>query len=164
MEGEGAALRREPFDLSSVLREELTMITPRLAEKQLRIAEDIGRALMLASDEGAVRKLLAVFLDNAVKYAETGGRIKVALKQAKRQAIFIVGNSGPGIPTADMDKLFERFYRGDPARSSKIEGYGLGLSIAKSLTERLGGQITVSSEPDLWTEFTVKLPGLRDEA
>ena len=85
--------------------------------------------------ETELRRLICILLDNAEKYSEEGGSARVELRSSGRRVCLTVSNTGEPIPEDRMKELFERFYRGDAARSDQ-KGYGLGLSIAKNIAER----------------------------
>ena len=97
-------------------------------------------------------------VDNAVKFTNEGGKIIVNAATDKKYAYFSVTNSGKGIPQKDITKVFERFYKVDQSRSTDVKSTGLGLFLVKSIVDLHGGTITVESEPDSFTRFTVKLP------
>jgi signal transduction histidine kinase len=101
----------------------------------------------------SIQAFEAIF-DNAIKYVNEGGIIDVLLKHGKRGIICAVGNSGAGIEKDDILKIFDRFFRADRSRSSETGGFGLGLSIAKTIMDKLGGKISAVSAHG-WTEFTL---------
>ena len=105
-----------------------------------------------------MEQILTNLLDNAVKYTEPGGRIEVGLKGKGASLEVWVADSGIGIPPADRDRIFERFYRVDKARSRALGGTGLGLSIVKHLVQSQGGEIRVESELGKGTTFRFSLP------
>ena len=112
-------------------------------------------------DEESLRRVALILLDNAIKYTPAGdegnkGRVTVSLERVDGQAVLGVQDNGIGIDAADLPHLFERFYRADPARSR--QGTGLGLPIAQTLVEELGGRITAESIPGKGSTFSVWLP------
>ena len=116
-----------------------------LAEnKGKKITVDVDEEIRFHGDEMLIRRLVGILLDNAVKYCDEGGEIKVSLKQ-KRHIILTVENSYAAAESLELDRLFDRFYRSDKARSSA--GYGIGLSIAKAIVQAHRGEIT-SYKPD----------------
>jgi two-component system phosphate regulon sensor histidine kinase PhoR len=102
--------------------------------------------------------LVRNLLDNAVRYSPDGGRVEVELTSTDREALLAVRDTGIGIPSRDLPRIFERFYRVDRARSRETGGTGLGLSIAKHVAEQHGGRIEVDSELGRGSEFRVHLP------
>lgn len=109
-------------------------------------------------DAGWLREVLQNLLDNAVQYTSPGGRITVQAGIANGQLKIAVSDTGIGIPRAEQERIFERFYRVDAARSRDVGGTGLGLSIAKHLAEAHGGRIEVESEVAFGSTFYVFLP------
>ena len=145
------------FDLSEELLAAVCEIEVVACEKDLITKKDIVPDIIIESDKNHIRKILSILLDNAVKYTNDGGEIIVSLRREKRHAICSVRNSGEGIPPDDLPRVFDRFYRGDPARSSATGGYGLGLAIAKGIADQLGAGLSVKSAPGEYTEFELVL-------
>jgi two-component system phosphate regulon sensor histidine kinase PhoR len=127
--------------------------------KQLTLTADSSPDLPpVRGDLARLGEVLQNLLDNAVQYTPPGGRITVRAAVADNQVAIAVTDSGIGIPRADQQRIFERFYRVDAARSREVGGTGLGLSIAKHLVEAHGGRISVESEVGRGSTFTVFLP------
>ncbi len=127
-------------------------------ERGIRL-EHAGDAPVLA-DRDMLRRALGNVVSNAVKYTEAGGTITVTVSVGDDgAAVFEVQDTGPGIDPEHIPRLFDRFFRCDPARSSHPAGAGLGLSIVKSVVDLHGGAITVQSEPGAGTRVTMVLPG-----
>src|SRR5690625_2006265 len=99
-----------------------------------------------------------ILLENAHKNKNEKGKIDITLEKDKKTIIFRVRNTGKGITAEDLPKIFNRFYRGNRSRDIEKNSFGLGLSIAKSIANELGGEIHASSEENKWTTFTVILP------
>jgi two-component system, OmpR family, heavy metal sensor histidine kinase CusS len=112
----------------------------------------------VSGDAHRLRQLLLNLADNAVKYNETGGSILLALRSAGPSAEFTICNTGPGIPPAVLPRVFDRFFRSDPAPSGEVEGCGLGLSIAQWIVSAHRGSINIESTPSQMTTVTVRLP------
>lgn len=126
-----------------------------------RIKAAIAKKVEVAGDTVALRQLVMVLLDNAQKYSPADSIITVTLKQQAKQAVLSVANPGKQIPPESLPHLFDRFYRVNTARTSGAnEGYGLGLSIARTIVDLHQGDITVKSDKRT-TVFTVTLPILR---
>ena len=116
------------------------------------------RRATISGDEEKIKQLILILVDNAVKYTESGGHVLVQLEYADEDsAVFSVQDSGIGIAPEDQEKIFERFYRVDKARSREMGGNGLGLAIALEILRLHGGKISVESQPNVGTKFTVEL-------
>jgi signal transduction histidine kinase len=109
-------------------------------------------------DAGRLRDVIQNLLDNAVQYTPTGGRIVVSAKAMNGDVVFEVADNGIGIPQADLERIFERFYRVDDARSREIGGTGLGLAIAKHIVEAHTGRIWVESTVGEGSSFHFSIP------
>ena len=111
----------------------------------------------VAADAGQLRQVLSNLLDNAVKYSPDGGPISIEVSSDERNVRFAVRDRGLGVPAAERERVFEKFYRLDPGMSRGIGGTGLGLYICRELVRRVGGRIWVESEVDGST-FVVEIP------
>ena len=114
--------------------------------------------LRIWADAEAVRQILDNLVDNAVKYTPDGGRIKVHWWLEDEQVSLEVEDTGIGIPAPDLQRIFERFYRVDRARSRELGGTGLGLSIVKHLVQAMHGTVRATSQPGVGSTFQVRLP------
>jgi two-component system phosphate regulon sensor histidine kinase PhoR len=109
-------------------------------------------------DKELLRQVLLNLVENAIKYSPDGGRIDVTIAEADERVELAVSDQGLGIPANEQEKIFERFYRLDPALARGIGGTGLGLYISRELIRRMGGRIRVASIPGAGSTFTVELP------
>lgn len=129
------------------------------AQKQIALHVDIPATMpAVRGDGGLLHEVLQNLLDNAVQYTPTGGKIDVSASLRDGAAFITVADTGIGIPAVDQERIFERFYRVDAARSREVGGTGLGLSIAKHIVEAHGGRIWVESEVGLGSKFTFSVP------
>ena len=119
-------------------------------------------AVNVNGDDEALRQVVDNLLDNAIKYTPGGGEVSLGIEVEEGSAILRVKDSGIGIEAEHQERIFERFYRVDKARSREVGGTGLGLSIVKHFTASMGGAVGVESEPGAGTVFRVELP-LADE-
>jgi heavy metal sensor kinase len=148
-----ARMVRKPVDLASIVRDVFKTTQP-VAEQEgldLSLMANGGPALILG-DAAALKRLVWILLDNAVKYSRPNGRIGVRLNVVADQATIHVEDTGIGIAPADLPFIFDRFYRADPSRGL-VEGNGLGLAIAQWIAETHGAQLTVQSELERGTIF-----------
>ena len=114
--------------------------------------------VQIYTDPTLLTEILQNLVDNAIQYSGENGRVEVATECSAGEALISVTDNGVGIPKAHQSRIFERFYRVDPARSREVGGTGLGLAIAKHTADLLGGRIEVESAPDRGSRFTVALP------
>ncbi|MDG0793929.1 cell wall metabolism sensor histidine kinase WalK [Cohnella ginsengisoli] len=130
-----------------------------LAEnKRVKIETNVQRPLTILGDEARLRQMLVILMDNAFKYTSFTGRIQVSGEFRSHSVYLSVADTGCGIPKEDLPHVFERFYRGDKARSRSQGGTGLGLSIAKWIVEAHRGTIRIRSEIGLGTKAEVWIP------
>ena len=124
---------------------------------ELRLEQNGARAVALA-DEDKLRQVLVNLLDNAIKYSPDGGDVKVELAGGHGRVRLAVRDRGLGIPPGERERIFEKFYRLDPALTRGVGGSGLGLFISRELVARMGGSLTVRSQPGEGAVFVVDLP------
>jgi len=154
----------DSYSPGEITREAVSRLQPLCSEKEiqsvLNIAADVPDLRGIA---GWFRQILLNVYDNALKYTPRGGRVEVLLKPdgsgAGRGILLEVRDSGPGIPADQQERIFERFYRGDKSRGSRIPGSGLGLSIARQMVTEMGGTIEVESGDGEGALFRIRLPG-----
>lgn len=127
-------------------------------QKRIDIRVDLPGRCTISGDSLRIRRVFTNLLHNAIQYTEPGGHIWVRGKFADRQMRIEVADDGPGIPSADLPHIFERFRRVDKSRNREKGGAGLGLSICKAIVESHGGQIDVQSSPGNGTSITVTFP------
>lgn len=152
-------IAREPVDARAVLDEVLRLREGALSDKRLSFESDRGGPpLRVLGDREALTQVLDNLLDNAIHYTPEGGRVWVEFEARGATGLLRVRDTGVGIPEADRDRIFERFYRVDRARSHAGGSTGLGLSIVKNLVLRMGGDVGVESELGRGSTFTVRLP------
>ncbi len=131
----------------------------RFAEKQISIDIEAAPNLpILRADETRLQEILYNLLDNALKYTQRSGRIRLAAARQGDEVVISVADNGPGIPEADLPRIFERFYRADKARSREMGGTGLGLSIVKHIAQMHGGRVEAESKRAQGTTIRVILP------
>ena len=156
MENGTVKAERRPFDLSRTLLSAALPFESTVFEAGKKLETDIPEGVRAVGDEAMIRQLALILLDNALKYSEEGGKIRLALKPKGKGAVFSVANTGPGIDAADLPHIFQRFYRAEKSHSRETGGSGLGLAIAKELAEANGARIRAESREGL-TTFTVTI-------
>ena len=146
------------FDLSKTIKSEVKKFSPLAKEKDIKIIHKILKFITIKSDEDKIRKLLSILIDNAIKYTKKGD-ITISASHLRRSVIIKVKDTGIGISKKDLPHIFDRFYRADSSRSKlEADGYGLGLCLANRIVKELKGKISVVSEPNKGSTFTIKLP------
>lgn len=147
----------ETVDLTDFLEEIVEDARVLDAEMKLDIDADLAPDVRVSADPALLRTALFNLLVNAVKYNEPGGMIRVRLESKDGHAVTSIGNSGPGIPQADRDLIFKRFHRVDSARERRVDGVGLGLSLACEIVRAHGGGLELEESRAGWTSFTLRL-------
>ncbi|MDQ0174220.1 sensor histidine kinase [Bacillus chungangensis] len=146
-----------PFNLSNTINEQILSIEAAAIEKGITLIKSIEPDIIVNSDSESIKQVVTILFDNAIKYKNENGQIDISLTKSKHQIIYSIKNTGKGIAKKDLPKIFDRFYRTDPSRTQDSGGFGLGLSIAKTMIDRLGGRIYVTSIENESTTFTITL-------
>ena len=133
------------FPLSDVVGETVDSFQALAVTQNKNLIRNIEPMLSLYGDEKGIRQLISILLDNALKYSSEEGAIRMSLKKQNHSIHLVVENAVDEISDETVKNMFERFYRGDPARSSNKKGYGIGLSVAKAVVEVHKGKISASS-------------------
>jgi len=152
-------LNRQPVTVAELVEPCVEIVRPKAEQKGLTLVTecppDVPRVL---GDGNRLREVIQNLLDNAVQYTPAGGCIRVHAASNDGAVVVAVSDTGTGIPQSDRERIFERFYRVDNARSREVGGTGLGLAIAKHLVEAHNGRIEVVSEIGHGSTFSVRLP------
>lgn len=156
---ENTPLARAKVDLTEVAVKVCNKMRPLAAKKGLELEYAAGDApqVFILGDKNKMEQLLIIFIDNAIKYSESG-TITVTVDVDSMHAVIKVMDEGIGISESDAQKIFERFYRVDKARSRAAGGFGLGLNIARIIVVRHGGTVSVKPRSPHGSIFTVRLP------
>lgn len=156
---ENTPLARAKVDLTEVAVKVCNKMRPLAAKKGLGLEYAAGDApqVFILGDKNKMEQLLIIFIDNAIKYSEIG-TITVTVDADSMHAVIKVMDEGIGISESDAQKIFERFYRVDKARSRAAGGFGLGLNIARIIVVRHGGTVSVKPRSPHGSIFTVRLP------
>ena len=151
-------LERERVDFSRMLEQMMWEFKPLMADKNLEWQAQLTPKVLLTCDPGKMERVLDNLIRNAISYSEPGSPLILSLAEQEGKVIIRLENRGRTIPPEALARLFERFYRTDSDRARSQGGYGLGLSIAKSIADGHRGRISVSSSAISGTLFTVRLP------
>ena len=158
MEEEDPALRMQTLSLSELVEESAQSFRALALAKDRRFEASVAPDLSVNGDEKALAKLCSILLDNAMKYSPEGGAVELRLEQSGKNARLTVKNSTAPMEKGNADRLFERFAREDRSRSAETGGFGLGLAIAKAVTEAHRGKIHAQSEDGVSLTVTAELP------
>jgi two-component system sensor histidine kinase SenX3 len=155
---EGVIPDRDSVDLDRVVAEEAERLRPRTDGASLRLVVDTEPGVRVPGSASDLGLLAHNLLDNAIQYSPEGGEVRVMVRSRGAEAELRVTDTGIGISSRDLDRIFERFYRVDPARSRATGGTGLGLSIVRHVAESHGGTVEVRSVLGAGSTFIVRLP------
>ncbi len=150
----------EKISARQIIDEALDKNQPKISRKKITIDQKKVSDFSFRSEPQSLTQVLVILIDNAAKYSPPKSTIRLETKASRHAYRFSVIDQGPGIPAEDMPHIFDRFYRSDKSRGKDKEsdGYGLGLAIAKQITDSLGGHIEVRSRLGHGTTFYVELP------
>jgi heavy metal sensor kinase len=155
-------IAQEPTSLAECLRDAAAEVRILAEHKGVSLEAADPTECTVTGDRQAIRRLLLILLDNAIKYTPPGGKVAVNLKiensVPKPSAVVEVRDTGMGISADDLQHVFERFYRAAKDRSRNTGGAGLGLSIARWIAEKHGGEVWAESNPEMGSVFRVRLP------
>ena len=152
-------LRKEELALHPLVEALISEIDVARPDREVALRNDVPRNLpALFADRERIHQVLFNLVDNAVRFTPDGGDVRVSARRENGSIEIAVADTGSGIPAEHLPRLFERFYRADPARSRGDGGTGIGLAIARSVVEAHGGTIRAESEPGRGSVFTFDLP------
>ena len=151
-------LAREPLDLTALARQTVDELGTLAATSGVLLSADAISGAPAVGDEGHVRRALRNVVRNAIEHSPSGASVEVAVRSTASGAEAVVVDHGEGMPPEVVAHVFDRFYRGDPARAREGGGTGLGLAIAQWALRAMGGDLTVASEVGSGTRVTLTLP------
>ena len=147
----------DEVEVESLIRKACELFDPIAEDKHVSLSYNAAEKILVSGNARMLQRMLANILDNAVKYTPSGGKIDVSVAETKDHNITIsIKDTGVGISGADLNRIFERFYRCDQSRSQP--GTGLGLSLARAIARAHGGDITVTSTVNQGSTFSITLP------
>ena len=157
--GEQAQIKQTVVDMSPLLEEVVAEASARAAAADVKLElETTPDDIRTLGDAFRLKQAIINLVDNAIKYNQAGGSVRVTTYTDESRLVIRVRDSGIGIPHGDQQRIFDRFYRVDKSRSRDQGGSGLGLAIVKKIVEDHGGTITVDSTPDEGSTFRIELP------
>jgi signal transduction histidine kinase len=149
---------RREVDLAQLVRHCVEATRPIAGARRIELESSVPEVPTLVGDPSRLAQVLDNLVANAIKFTGDGGRVTVTLAASADRALVTVGDTGPGISPADLEKIFDRFYRSANATAHAIPGSGLGLPIAKAIVDGHGGRIAVASEEGRGTTVRLELP------
>ena len=157
IEGGNVQLREAPVDLYMLVQDVCASAAAKAAAQSVTLKNNIEPEVMVYADERRLEQMLTNLIDNGIKFSREHGTVAISYESGTRDKILVQDN-GDGIPSQHLERLFERFYRVDRARSRDMGGTGLGLAIVKHLALLHRGEVTVTSEIGKGSTFTIHLP------
>jgi two-component system phosphate regulon sensor histidine kinase PhoR len=145
-------------DLHSFVEDIFLSLKAKLSEKNITLVNEISQGITVFADPVRLEQMLVNLIDNGIKFNRKGGHVRVATTDSDQSTFVTVTDTGEGISSEHLTRIFERFYRTDRARSGDIGGTGLGLAICKHLARLHQGEITVTSSFGKGSTFTIELP------
>jgi two-component system, OmpR family, sensor histidine kinase CiaH len=155
MDDARASMIFAPFNISEAVESVILTMEAVIFEKNIMLCYEIEPNLTVRGNMEQIKQVVMILLDNAINYTNAKGSITLKLKKRHHDIMLTVTNTGDGIASEHLDKIFDRFYRTDPSRSRQHGGYGLGLAIAKSIVEQHKGKIYAKSTVNESTTFYV---------
>ena len=146
--------QRGPMRLCELAEQAVSSLADMAVQSNVTVEVSVPSDLSASVDKRHIQRALVNLLDNAIKYTPAGGRVEISGHETETEVSITVSDTGVGIPLTEIDRIFERFYRVDKARSRRLGGTGLGLSIVKDVAEAHGGTVSVESEVGKGSAFT----------
>jgi two-component system sensor histidine kinase SenX3 len=162
LQGADVVMQGRPVDVNAVLAEAVDRNKLPAEGKRIKISLGGRSDAMVHGDPDLLMTAFRNLIDNAIRYSPEGTTVGVGVRSRDGLVQVSVTDQGPGIPQDEQDRIFERFYRVDAARSRQTGGTGLGLSIVKHVISNHGGEVTLWSQPGQGSTFTVRLPELEE--
>lgn len=157
LENNTTDFERKYFNLSKAVINTALPFECQAFENNKKFEVNVEDDIMLSGSEKHIKQMTAIFIDNALKYSNDGGTVRVSLKKMGDRKLLSVYNTGEGIKEEDTEKIFERFYRSDASRNRSTGGYGLGLAIAKSVIDKHKFKVHVMNQPGKSVCFMVTM-------
>lgn len=153
-----AIINKEFLNLSALVSEVVMTYSTVAEHNDLALTSTVQETISICGDKDRIKQLLVILIDNAIKYNTPNGTVNIILSRNESCATIEISDTGIGIESEDIKRVFDRFYRGKQARGYNSDGSGLGLSIAKLITEEHEGKITAKSQTGKGTTFQIIMP------
>lgn len=157
-ESASLSMARVAVDVGEIAADAVDAATPVLAAAGVAVRTELAPDCCIAGDADRLHQALTNMLSNAARYCRPGDEVKVAVSAADSEVVLTVADTGPGIPSADLDRVFERLWRG--TADSGNHGLGIGLAVVKSIVVAHGGTVAVVSEAGAGAQFQLRFPRL----
>ena len=157
IEGGNVRLRAAPIELRNLVQDVCASLAAKAEAQNVTLKNEVAPEATVYADARRLEQMLTNLIDNGIKFSRDRGTVAISFESGTRDKI-LVRDNGDGIPAQHLERLFERFYRVDRARSRDMGGTGLGLAIVKHLALLHRGEVTVTSELGKGTTFTIELP------
>jgi two-component system phosphate regulon sensor histidine kinase PhoR len=157
IEGGNVQLRAAPVELYDLVQDVCASLAAKASAHDVVLKNDVAPEVVVHADVRRLEQMLTNLIDNGIKFSREHGMVRISYESGARDKI-LVRDNGEGIPAQHLERLFERFYRVDRARSRDLGGTGLGLAIVKHLALLHGGEVTVTSELGKGSTFIIHLP------
>ena len=158
IESGNVTLGRGQVKVSRVVNEIMTSLSSMAAARDITLTNNVSPNVVVNADQKRLEQMLTNLIDNAIRFNRRSGSVTVTDEVSGDRHLIRVSDTGEGIGTKELQRVFERFYRVDRARTREIGGTGLGLAIVKHLARLHGGEVSVTSELGVGTTFTIDLP------
>jgi two-component system sensor histidine kinase BaeS len=160
LEGGGRSLSIEPVNVSELFGRVADRHQPTLQARHVSLEIDVDEDLAVPADSQRLEQAIQNVASNAIRHTPDGGRVELRAGRRDGDVVLVVRDTGPGIPAEHLPKIFDRFYKADPSRTSTgtYSGSGLGLSIVRAIVEQHGGTIAASNAEGGGAVFEIRLP------
>jgi two-component system phosphate regulon sensor histidine kinase PhoR len=158
IESGNVSLKRKDVKLAQLVDEVFTSLSSMAGAREITLANEVEPLSVVRADQTRLEQMLTNLVDNAIRFNRRGGSVTVGYEQLADKHNIYVSDTGEGILPEQINRIFERFYRADRARSREVGGTGLGLAIVKHLAKLHNGEVSAESQPSVGTKFTIELP------
>ena len=152
------AIEIRPVDLSNLVNAVFSDLSAKATARSVTLKNEVREQMQINADPIRLEQMLTNLIENAIKFNRDNGSVIVSHRRSGERDLISVNDTGEGILPEHIDRIFERFYRADRARTSEVGGTGLGLAIVKHLAKLHGGEVSGRSELGIGSTFTIEVP------